>query len=202
MFIQVIQGKVGDEQGLRDGLERWKRDLMPGAEGYLGTTSGFCDDGTFVALARFESREAAMRNSERPEQGDWWTEMEACFAGPVSFTDCTDVHTWLAGGSDDAHFVQIMEGRSSDPKRMHELMERSGERIHEMRPEIIGGLMAEADDGRFVDAVYFTSEQEARQHESMPLPDDLRAQFDESMRLMGEVTYLDLHQPMLVSAKR
>ena len=34
------------------------------------------------------------------------------------------------------------------------------------------------------------------------MPDDLRADFEESMRLMGEVTYFDLHEPMLVSARR
>ena len=37
---------------------------------------GMCDDGTFVALARFESAEAARRNSDRPEQGEWWAECE------------------------------------------------------------------------------------------------------------------------------
>ncbi|MCU1655465.1 MAG: hypothetical protein JWO57_121 [Pseudonocardiales bacterium] len=202
MFIQVFQGKVKDEPRLRERFERWQRDLMPGASGYLGTTAGTTDDGTFVVMARFESPEAAMRNSERPEQGEWWKDTEACFDGDVSFMNFTEVHTWLAGGSDDAGFVQIMEGRSSDPKRMHEMMQQSGDRIHEARPEIIGGLMAEADDGRYVDAIYFTSEAEAREHEKMDMPADLKQDFDENMKLMGEVTYFDLHRPMLVSAKR
>ena len=107
MFIQVIQGKVTDEPRLRRCMERWERDLMPGAEGYLGTTAGKSDDGTFVVLARFESREAAMRNSARPEQGEWWQETEACFSGGVSFIDCNDVHTWLAGGSDERNMISV-----------------------------------------------------------------------------------------------
>jgi hypothetical protein len=200
MFIQVIQGKLNDEQALRRNLERWEVELMPGAVGYLGTTAGVADDGTFVALARFESAEAAQANSNRPEQGAWWNEMEKCFDGPVTFIDCNLVQTWLSGGSDDAHFVQIMEGRSPDAARMHRLMSEHTEDIHRMRPEIIGGLMMEVGDGRYVDAIYFTSEQEARDGERKEPPPDLRADMEESMRLLGEVTYLDLHQPMLVSA--
>ncbi len=68
MFIQVIQGKVSDEAGLRRCMDRWTEDVRPGATGFLGCTQGLCDDGTFIALARFESAEAARRNSERPEQ--------------------------------------------------------------------------------------------------------------------------------------
>jgi uncharacterized protein with von Willebrand factor type A (vWA) domain len=60
--------------------------------------------------------------------------------------------------------------------------------------------MMEVGDGRYVDAIYFTSEQEARDGERKEPPPDLRADMEESMRLLGEVTYLDLHQPMLVSA--
>lgn len=200
MFIQVIQGKVMDEQALRRNLDRWTQELMPGAVGYLGTTAGFADDGTFIALARFESPEAARANSSRREQGDWWAEMEKCFDGPATFMDCTDVRSWMAGGSDDAHFVQIMEGHSPDVMRMHDLMNQHVDEIHQARPEIIGGLMMDAGDGRYVDAIYFTSEQEARDGERKEPPPDLRADMEESMRLLGEVTYLDLHQPMLVSA--
>jgi hypothetical protein len=199
MFIQVIQGKAKDVEGLRRLLDRWRAELMPGAVGYLGTTSGLADDGTFVALARFESPDAARANSERAEQGAWWAEMEKCFDGPVTFLDCADVQPWLDGGSDDAHFVQILEGRSDDVPRMHELMNRHSAEVHEGRPEIIGGLMMDAGDGRFVDAIYFTSEDEARQGERKDMPEGMRADMEEGMRLMGEVTYLDLHEPVLVS---
>jgi hypothetical protein len=201
MFIQVIQGKVKDEAGLQRCMERWERELEPGAAGYLGTTAGICDDGTFIALARFESAKAATRNSERPEQSAWWAEMAACFDGEVSFMDCSDARPWLGGGSDDAGFVQIMEGRSPNVRRMHEIMDQAGDQIQRMRPEIIGAMIADTSDGRYVDAVYFTSEAEARQHEAMDIPDDMRTLFDEQARLMGEVAYFDLHHPMLVSPR-
>ena len=202
MFIQVIQAKVRDEAGLAACMQRWEADLMPGAVGYLGTTAGTCDDGTFIALARFDSVEAARRNSERPEQGAWWADMAACFEGEVSFQDCTDVREWLGGGSDDAGFVQIMEGHSADVARMFDLMSSMEDQVHGARPEIIGGMLASTADGGFVEAIYFTSEDAARSGEPLPIPDEVRAALDEETALMGEVAYHDLHNPMLVSVRR
>ena len=201
MFIQVIQGKVKDEAGLRRAMDRWQEELMPGAIGFLGTTAGFTADGTFLALARFESADAAHANSERPEQGAWWAEMEKCFDGEVTFMDCADVRQWLSGGSDDAHFVQIMEGHSEDVARMHDVMGSHPDELHAARPEILGGLMMDAGDGRYVEAFYFTSEEAAHEGEKLEIPDELRAEMEEGMRLMGDVAYLDLRDPILVSAK-
>lgn len=50
--------------------DEWREKLAPGAEGWLGGTYGVTDDGEFVAVVRFESREAATKNSARPEQGE------------------------------------------------------------------------------------------------------------------------------------
>ncbi|MFQ6329328.1 hypothetical protein ACLMAL_24765 [Nocardia sp. CWNU-33] len=202
MFIQVIQGKAADPDRLRRCMDRWTEELQPGAVGYLGTTCGLCDDGTFIALARFESEEAARRNSARPEQGAWWAETEKCFDGPVTFMDCPAVTQWLGGGSDEAGFVQIMEGHTRDTGRMHELLSQGADRVHELRPEILGGTLATFGGDGYVEAVYFTSEAEARAAEEIEIPDDLRSLFEEESKLMGEVEYYDLHQPMLVSPPR
>ena len=35
--------------------------------------------------------------------------------GPPEFHDCDDVTVWLGGGSDDAGFVQIIQGQTDDP---------------------------------------------------------------------------------------
>src|SRR5437762_7337373 len=131
MFIQVIQGKIGDVDGLRAAVERWGEEIGPTATGWLGTTGGATADGTAIAVVRFESAEAARENSERPEQQQWWEEASRYFAGEVTFHDCTDVHTFLDGGSDDAGFVQIIQGRTSDPDRMRELLEQSSKALHE-----------------------------------------------------------------------
>ena len=202
MFIQIIQGKVSDEAGLVRCMDRWTEELRPGATGFLGCTQGLCDDGTFIALARFESADAARRNSERPEQGAWWAEAERCFEGPVSFMDCPEVMEWMGGGSDEATFVQVMEGHTTDSHRMRELLEQAEPRLHQLRPEILGGTLCTYGDGGYVEAVYFTTESEARAHEKITVPDDLRSLFEEEGPLMGEVDYFDLREPMLVSASR
>src|SRR2546423_841431 len=107
MFIQVIEGKVGDPELLRRQTEAWRREIKPGAKGYLGSTGGITPDGRGITLARFESEAAARANSERSEQGSWWNETAKAFDGEVTFRDCRDVDELLGGGSNDAGFVQI-----------------------------------------------------------------------------------------------
>jgi len=200
VFIQVFQGQVSDEAGVRACMDRWTRDLQPDAMGFLGCTWGMCDDDMFVALVRFATEQDARRNSRRPEQGRWWDEMKACMRGEVAFTDCADVMEFMDGGGDGAGFVQIMEGHSDDMQRMRELVMATSERIHEVRPEIMGGMLCSDGKGGFVEAVYFRDENEARQHEKIEVPDDLRSLLAEEQHLMGEVSYYDMRRPMLVSA--
>ena len=57
-------------------------------------------------------------------------------------------------------------------------------------------------DGAFVETVYCTSEEEARQRESMPPPPEMAQAMQEEQQLMDTITYLDLHQPWLVSPAR
>src|SRR5687768_13252868 len=114
MFVQVIKGRTSDAAGLRRQLERWTAELKPGAAGFVGSTSGVSDDGTFIALARFADAAAAKANSDRPEQGAWWTETSKYFDGEPSFRESTDVATMFDGGSNDAGFVQVMEGTAVD----------------------------------------------------------------------------------------
>src|SRR5712691_314837 len=91
MFVQVIHGRVISPEQVRAALDRWSGQLAAGAEGWLGSTAGVTGDGRFVALARFESADAARRNSDRPEQGQWWAETSKLFTGEVTFRDSSDV---------------------------------------------------------------------------------------------------------------
>ena len=91
VFVQVIQGQVTDAGKVRAALDRWAQELAPGATGWLGSTAGVTEDGRFIALARFESEQAARRNSDRPEQDRWWAETSKLFTGEASFKDSVDV---------------------------------------------------------------------------------------------------------------
>ena len=115
MFVQVIQGHVSDAAQVRAQLDKWVAELAPGAVGWLGSTSGATEDGQVIALARFESEEAAQQNGHRPEQSAWWDEMAALFTDEPVFHNSTSVEVDAPGDPSQAGFVQVMQGRSSDP---------------------------------------------------------------------------------------
>lgn len=200
MFIQVIKGKVTDRAELKAMLDRWQDEQAPHATGWLGSTGGVTADGTFVGLIRFESAEAARANSERPEQHQWWMETSKLFSGDVTFHDCVETEKFLRGGSDEAGFVQIMQGRATDVARLREL-NREMDQYAGFRPDLIGGMVALHGDGGFTEAAYFTSEAEARKGEQLEPPAAIKALMDEEMSLVADLTYYDLPEPWLRSPR-
>jgi hypothetical protein len=195
MYIQVIQGRCNDADRLKKQLDLWEQTIASGADGWLGSTSGVTDDGTSVAVVRFESRAQADANSARPEQDAWWRETSGCFDGEPSFTDYDDAFEWLGGGSDDAGFVQVMRGRVGNPDGFRKFSQQPMEGLSEMRPEIIGGTVAIADDGDFTQTIYFTSEAAAREGEKQEMPEDVQRDMEQAMGDMGDITYFDLRNP-------
>lgn len=198
MFIQIIQGRCTRQDELRAMAEEWRHEMADGAVGWLGGTYGFTDDDMFVGVIRFESREAAMANSARPEQGAWAEKMMSMMDGEIEYHDCDDVTLMMDGGSDSAGFVQVIRGKVSDPSRLKALMADT-EMLHEMRPEILGATLAFEDDGTFTETIAFTDESAAREGERMEMPDmpdDVRSALDEAM---SSATFYDLHQPWFES---
>ena len=206
-FIQVIRGHIGDTADARSEvkamLDRWATDLAPGATGWLGSTAGVADDGTFVAVARFANPEAARANSDRPEQHQWWMETSKLFAGDVVFHDCTQTEQFLRGGSDDAGFVQVMEGRVSDIERMRRLNERFAAltAAGKGRDDVIGGVEGIHEGDRFVQVIYFTTLEAARAGEAAEMSPELAALWEEDQSLLSDLTYIDLTDPWMYSPK-
>jgi hypothetical protein len=202
MFVQVISGQVSDAEQLHAAMERWMQELSSGATGWLGSTAGVTEDGRFIALARFESEEAARRNSDRPEQTQWWQETSALFRGDPTFRDSTEVTVDVSGDPDTAGFVQVMQGRGSDPDRAKELMAQDSDEWAKLRPDVIGSVAVGYDGGEYTMAMYFTSEQAAREGEQKEPPPNLKAQMDEMQQLMtGPPEFFDLKRPWLYSPK-
>lgn len=197
MFIQMIQGPCTRQGEARRLLDSWHRDLAPGATGWLGGTHGFTDDGQLIGVIRFTSREAAMENSNRPEQGEWAARLMQLMDGPMEFHDCDDVTLLMDGGSDDAGFVQIIRGRVDDPSRLKAMMTADTTALHQMRPDILGGTLAIEDDGSFIETIAFTSEAAAREGEKVEPPPEVRSELDYAMQ---SATYYDLHHPWFESA--
>ncbi|MEU8004594.1 hypothetical protein AB0B66_25830 [Catellatospora sp. NPDC049111] len=200
MFVQVIRGRVSDHEAAREAFDGWVRELSPGADGWLGTTGGVTADGRLVVLARFASEEAARANSRRPEQDRWWRQTASLVSDPT-FHDSADVRGYLATGSDDAGFVQVITGRTGDPDKMMDSVVRLSASLHQFRPDLIGGTVALHHDGTFTEAVYFTSLEQARAGEQRQLPPELQGALDRAEELTSMLSYHDLTEPWLFSPR-
>lgn len=196
MFVQLIEGRTTDAEGLERQGERWQAELRPGATGFLGSTSGVTDDGRAITIARFESENTARANSERPEQGAWWADTAKFFEGDVAFTESSDVTEFLRGGSDDAGFVQIMKVAGVDRARV-ERLDGSLEQVADARPDLIGGLRMWTGPDSYVEAVYFTSEAEARAGEQVEMPEEIQAAMADFQEIMAKTEFIDLRNPQL-----
>ncbi|MGI9084202.1 MAG: hypothetical protein ACR2FE_02790 [Aeromicrobium sp.] len=193
MFIQVIQAKTSRKNDVRQLMDEWS-DLPDDDTGFLGGTFGVTDDGTYIGVVRFESKEKAMANSERPETTAMAEKMAALMDGPPEFHDCDDVTVWMDGGSDDAGFVQVIRGKTDDPARLKESMAGDTDELRDRRPDVIGGTLAIDDDGSFTNTVAFTDEASAREGEKNSDPPE------EFETLMRDVQYYDLRDPWFESA--
>src|SRR6476469_10002057 len=195
MFAQIIRGKVSDPDAVRPVVDRWMTELGPTATGWLGSTSGVTEDGQLFVLVRFESQEAARANSDRPEQGEWWAEMEKLLDGEATFQDSDDVRLETSGDPDTAGFVQVMLGQVSDPVRAQQLMAEQPD-MRALRPDILGSVTVAHDEGKWTMVVYFKSEAEAREGEAKEMPPEAQEAMEEMMALaVGPPTFLDLRTP-------
>lgn len=198
MFVQIIRVRVKDQAGAEAAMQQWERELRPGAAGWLGTTRGTTSDGELVTVVRFASEADARKNQERPEQGAWWEAFSKTLDGDATFFDSSEVDAFGAGGSDDAGFVQIMRGRSTDKARMKALDAKMDAASSSLRPDVIGGITAWNGD-EFATVIYFTSEAEARKGEAASVEGEMRQVMDEMNALISNVTFIDLSEPELIS---
>jgi hypothetical protein len=197
MFIQVITGHKTDADRVERQRDKWEREIRPGATGFLGSTGGVTAEGRLIVIARFESEAAARANSERAEQGEWWAAMDKLIDG-AEFHDSTDQILLLGGGNDNAGFVQVMRGHITDAAKLATLREglaRMETVFSAARPDVIGEMIALHPDGTYTDAVYFSSEAEARANETKPMPDEAQQLFGELMSAVAIDEYLDLTDP-------
>ena len=200
MFIQVIQGRATNPPGIRRDLGRWERQLAADADGWLGSTTGITQDGWSISVVRFASEAQARRSSDRAEHREWWRDASQHFAG-VAVHDAPKVHTYRDGGSDQAGFVQVIQGHTEDMERMVSLVRDQEEVLTRDAPQIVGMTLAEHADqpGDFTQTVYYTSEQHARR-----LEQERSAEADEPARrelldLMTNLRSFDLRDPQMLS---
>jgi hypothetical protein len=190
MFAQVFQGQLADADLWRRQTAIWRTQIRPQTKGFLGFTTGITADGYAITMARFTSEESAAADSELPDQGAWFEQTSKAFAGDVTFHDCKDVDLMLDGGTDQAGFVQFMQGRSLDESAMRSSNPSRDAELRRLRPDLLGAVVAWHGDGGFTQASYFTSEAEARKNEEAMAKSPV---FAEYLQLLdGTPTFYDL----------
>jgi hypothetical protein len=200
MFIQIIQGRATNPPGIRRDLSRWQRQLAADADGWLGSTTGITEDGWSITVVRFASEAQARRNRDRPEQREWWRDASQHLARVVSH-DAPKVHIYRDGGSDQAGFVQVIQGHSEDLERMASLGRDQDEVLAREAPHILGVTVAEHADrpGDFTQILYFTSEQDARSYDQDPAIKEGEPAQEERRSLMTSLRSFALRDPQLLS---
>jgi hypothetical protein len=200
MFIRVIQGRATNPPGIRRDLGRWQRLLAADADGWLGSTTGITEDGWSITAVRFASEAQARRNSDRPEQREWWRDASQHLAR-VAVHDAPKVHTYRDGGADQAGFVQVIQGHSDDLERMASLGRDQEEVLAREAPHILGVTVAEHADrpGDFTQILYFTSEQDARRFEQERSAEDDEPVLEQLRSLMTDLRCFDLRDPQMLS---
>lgn len=200
MFMQVFQGQVRHAEPVYVELDQWVKEIARGTTGWIRSAAGVTDDKRFIGFALWESQDDARRHAARPEQQHWWQAFSTLFVDLPTTIESADVFVDLPGDPEHAHFVQVMQGRSTNPDRARELLGSHRAEWAAFRPEILGTVGCLHDDGTYTMAVYFTDEQAAREGERKQPPPDLKAEMDELMSLStGEPEYFDLRSPWLHS---
>jgi hypothetical protein len=200
MFIRVIQGRATNPPGIRRDLGRWQRLLAADADGWLGTTAGITEDGWSITVVRFASEAQARRNSDRPEQCEWWRDASQHLARIVVH-DASEVHSYRQGDANEAGFVQVIQGHSGDRERMAILGRDQEGVLAREAPHILGVTVADHADrpGDFTQIVYFTSERDARRFEPEPPAETDEPAQEERRRLMTDLRCFDLRDPQMLS---
>jgi hypothetical protein len=116
------------------------------------------------------------------------------------FANSKSVDVDLPGDPSQAGFVQVMQGRSSDPERARELMADDSIDWSAFRPDMLGSLSIGHEGGAWTMALYFTSEAAAREGEQKEPPPQMQEMMSEMNSLtIGEPVFLDLKDPWLAA---
>jgi hypothetical protein len=200
MFIRVIQGRATNPPGIRRDLGRWQRLLAADAHGWLGTTAGITGDGWSITVVRFASETQARRNSDRPEQREWWRDASQHLAR-IAVHDAPKVHLYRDGGADEAGFVQVIQGHSDDLERIAGLGRDQEKVLARKAPQILGMTVAAHADwpGDFTQVLYFTSEQDARRFAQKPLSEAEEPVLGQLCSQMTNSRCFDLRDPQILS---
>lgn len=194
MFIRVIEGHGDDREALRRIADRWGTNVRGVVPGCVGATMGCADDGTFLAILRFESTDAAAEQATLPSSIRWIDELTAALLSPPQIEDHPEVDVFAGGGSAEAGFVQVVRGRALDKTELKEIEWQILEWFPGLRPDYFGSWMA-WNESRFTEVAYFASAAEAHAGEQRVAESEHSGDFEQWLDGITDVRYVDLHEP-------
>jgi quinol monooxygenase YgiN len=199
MFIQILQGRVADEAGVRREVARWHGELGTDAPGWLGLTAGVGDDRTFMVVLRFTSEAAVRANDRRPELTAWRAAVKQHLVGPVRLDQCPVVRTPKAGSPARAGFVRVLQGRVADPVRLATL-QGEVDRALQRQPHLLEVVVGEHEGGQgyFTEIASFVSERAVRAAERA-MPVESAVQLGMVRSFMERVRQVELHDPWVLT---
>ena len=142
-------------------------------------------------------RPAARANSDRPEQGAWWSETEKYYDGASLLRGVVGCHRAHGRRVERRRVRPGDEGGGRRPRPRSTVSTTSFEQLASVRPDLLGRPPC-VDRRRSVRrAAYFTSEAEARAGEQKELPEEVQALMAEFQEIMANTEFIDLIDPEL-----
>ena len=201
MFLLVLSGRVADPVETRVRWEAWQREVAPRTPGWLGDTGGISESGEFVALVRFQTEGTAARAFTPRDDAAWWHDFAGLFVEGISIDGASEIDAFARGDFEDAGCVQFIRGQTSQVAEVRELNAAIQAKVREACPDIIADVVAWHGDGRFTEAVYFISEEEARRAEKSR-PSHLRELSDRWATRVSDERFVGAIDPMHASPRR
>ena len=189
MFVHVVRAPAADPGPLLEQVARLPAMLGTEAAGFLGLTAGISDEGDFVAVARFAS----------PGGDAWWAALEPWLAGPPTVRASSEVELLLGGGSDEAGFIEVIEGHATDRHRFMVLERQLEQRFAAERPDFLGSQIIWWADGSWLEVAYFTSEDDLRAADARGLSPEVEELVSAWEGVARPSAQLDLADPFLSS---
>jgi hypothetical protein len=193
MFSQVVQGRTNDPAAVRRAVRRWAQHRPSSAAGWPGSVAGVTQDGRFIAVVGFESEDDAVT---LPGPAGVW---DAVLEGEVTLTDGTRTDVFTPGDPARAGFVQVVQGQVTDLAAARRHKDALQEQLRVHLPCVLGAVTIEHDTNRFTRALYFSTEEEAREGERN-VPAEVRRLDEQALTLLvGPLQFLDLQEPWFFS---
>jgi hypothetical protein len=197
LFVSIIEGNALATALLRNAWEQLQTALSAG-EGWIRSAGGVDGSGHFTGLICLSSSQAWSEMVKTAEVRLWLGNVTAHLHAPSS-VESSQASVLIDPGHEPVGFLQFIRARTSDVERFTAVNDAFQVEVRSHRPDVVGSFIAWLEGDRFIEAVLFTSEQDARDSESREFPGGIEGLFGELMQLTQDIEYRDVREPWLAT---